>query len=282
MLMLAALACGALIFVLLFPWREPGSYGGFASVAAALQGEKLAQGDRWTADVVALLRIKVDYRGELAKQLAMTDLELTLEDIYAYKYLVPLVVALVFGLLLIQEPTMLKFLCLLSAPVLFMAPEKVVAARADEYRKEVSKAIPSFLQSLAVLTEAGMNLMPAIEEYATRVQGPLARELGQVITESRMGVPQTEALMRLAGRLEIPELHMVISAIVQGLERGATGIASVCREQAKEVWEKRRDSARELGQKASVKLFIPLFLLVLPTLLLFMLGPAVHSFFTSF
>lgn len=282
MLMLAALSCGALLFVLLFPWREPGKHANLASVASALQGERVLQGDRWTSDVVALLRIKVDYRGELAKQLAMTDLELTLEDIYAYKYLIPMVVALVFGYLLIDEFTLLRFICLLSAPVLYLAPEMVVAARADEYRKEVSKAIPSFLQSLAVLTEAGLNLMPAIEEYAIRVKGPLARELGQVITESRMGVPQTEALMRLAERLEIPELHMVISAVVQGLERGAAGIAAVCREQAKEVWEKRRDSARELGQKASVKLFIPLFLLVLPTLLLFMLGPAIHSFFTSF
>jgi tight adherence protein C len=54
-------------------------------------------------------------------------------------------------------------------------------------------------------------------------------------------------------------------------------VATVLREQAREMRAKRYSRAREQAQKVPVKILMPLMLCFLPALFIIILGPAVYS-----
>ena len=247
--MIIGLLLGSLVFLLLYPWPAPGSHGSARGVFAVLEGGQPVQDDdSWSAPLLRLLRIRVDRNSRLAKELAMSGLPIALEDAYAYRLLMPVIMGLMFipGAL---QGSKVAYLFLAVCPIWYRIPEALISIQADAVRERIRRSIPPFLQALAVMIEAGLNLVPAIHEYSRRVQGPLSDQLQRTVQEMNLGVPQGEALRNCAERCEIPELHLALSALAQGLQRGAGGLAQVVREQAKEAWEKRRDSAREMGQR---------------------------------
>lgn len=281
MLMAISVCVAAGVFVGFYPWPSSVDSGLFYVPSVAIGVRDPGHG-RWTGRLVRFLGIRVDDNSRLAADLAISGTDTSLEDLVAFKVVLPFGLVALALISLAAGLTAPKLIMLLTAPLWWRVPDIVVSSRADRVRREIARSIPPFLQSLAVMTEAGLNLVPAIQEYAHHGQGPLVAELDRVTAEIRLGIPHAEALVRMADRCQVPDLTMAVSALVNGIERGASGVAAVIRDQAGEVWEKRRATARELAQQASVKLFIPLFLFVLPTLLLFLLGPAVYTFLTRY
>lgn len=143
---------------------------------------------------------------------------------------------------------------------------------------QVEQDLPTTLELLATLSEAGLGLDAALARIqdGEPIERPLARELALFRSELSAGVPRVRALRRLAERLDVAPLSTFVSALVQAEQMGI-GLADVLRRQADDLRGRRREQALLRAQALPVKLVIPLVICFLPGIFVFTLGPALYS-----
>ena len=94
-----------------------------------------------------------------------------------------------------------------------------------------------------------------------------------MLWEIQIGGWRADAFSALAERANVAELRTFVSALVQA-DRLGLPIASVLREQAKEMRVARRQRAEEKAQKVPVKIIFPVMICIFPTVFVVILGPA--------
>jgi len=155
----------------------------------------------------------------------------------------------------------------------WLAPDAVVARRAEARQRQVLDDLPDTLDQLTICVEAGLAFDAALSRVARSGRGPLADELRRALQDVQIGIPRPEALHRLLERTDVPELRQFVHAISQAETYGMP-VATVLRAQAVEHRQKRCSRAEERAQKLPVKLVFPLVLCILPALFVVVLGPA--------
>jgi tight adherence protein C len=179
----------------------------------------------------------------------------------------------------------LALLLNLSAPLLYLAPvalcvvgylapASTISRRIRKRQKEILLALPSALDLLTISVEAGLAFDAALTRVTDKYHNALASEFTQVLNEVRLGRPRLEALDEMGRRNKVEELNNFLQAIIQSEQLGV-GIANVLRIQSEEIRRKRRQRAEEAGQKAPIKMLIPMIGCIFPTLFIVLLGPAV-------
>jgi len=269
-LTIALLTAGA-VFLVLLP-RSGTPYG------ESLWEHRRSQGVH--ARLIGLLADRLG-SGRLVRELAVSGLGLTPEELAARKLrLAGLALAAALLLFLLGQPV-LGWLGLAGTVWAFRAPDLEIARAAAARRRAVQRDLPYFLFTLAVLTESGLHLLPALDHYARNSRGPLGDAVRTALAEIRLGQPPALAFLDMAQRLDVRDLTRSVGALVQTMEKGTEGIAATLRLQAAEAWDRRRRLAQEAGARASVKLLLPLVLFVLPPVLAMAAGPAIYAFLTQ-
>jgi len=185
-----------------------------------------------------------------------------------------LVVLAALGMLIGSlSPLMLIICAAVGGGVGFFLPDVLLYNTGLKRQALVRAALPDAMDMLTVCVEAGLGFDAALAQVARNTSGPLAAELARALQEMQMGKSRTEALRSMAGRTTAPELRAFISALVQAGELGIS-VASVLREQAKEMRVRRRQWAEEKAQKVPVKILFPLIFCILPALFIVVIGPA--------
>ncbi len=157
----------------------------------------------------------------------------------------------------------------------FALPDLDLERRANRRRGLVLMELPTILDMLTLATSAGMALEQALEEVARQSEGVVAQELRVVARELALGQRRNlpEALTGLGERLGMPEVNHILgrmsAAYEQGLPLGQTLPA-----QAQALRERQRLHVVEEGGKASVRMLLPVALLILPALFVVVLLPA--------
>ena len=146
----------------------------------------------------------------------------------------------------------------------FFCPDSIINIRIKKRQLELQKQLPNILKTLAVTTEAGLSFWEAIKKVCEIKNGVLIDELKITLDEVNMGILHREALMRLSERCKVTEISKFIFTIIQSLETGAAGVTKALNEQSNEVWEERKNNAKEIGQKASIRLFLSMLIFVFP------------------
>ena len=232
------------------------------------------------APVVALIKpfLPARYQEKTRRLLRVSRLEEThtYDDIVAMKAAYALACWFYVALLMIKRPDPLLGVFLGSLGVLgFAAPDGWLRNRARHRHEAIQRELPSVLSAVAIALEAGLHLMSAIGEACRDRPGVLAAELRRAVEQYERGAPAVEALERVATELEVAEVTVALSTLIQAFAKGSSHVVKTVRSQAAEAWQKRRRRAEGLAQTASVRLFLPLALLALPGFLIFLLGPAV-------
>jgi tight adherence protein C len=155
----------------------------------------------------------------------------------------------------------------------FFAPSYWLDRRARTRREKIHAALPDALDLLAVTVEAGLGLYGAIQRLVETSDGPLADELGLVLTELRVGDSSERALKRMADRLQSQEVSSLVRSLIQGEQLGLS-LATTLRNLAEDTRNHRRAVAEELASKAPVKMLVPTALFIFPALFVVILGPA--------
>ncbi len=206
--------------------------------------------------------------------------------LYGTKVATALVLSLVLGWvgLLDKESLSLSLiLAVCGAGFGFLLPDRVLDARIKRRRLELERALPNALDLLVLSVEAGQSLDNALIETSRELRAvypDLAGEFGQVQVETRAGRSRSEVLYALGQRTDSAEIKKLAKVLVDS-DRFGTSLGPALRTHSRYLRTRRRLEAQEAARKLSVKLIFPVFFLIMPSIFVITLGPAVLTFYEA-
>jgi len=145
----------------------------------------------------------------------------------------------------------------------------------------MTRALPTALDTLALVVGAGLDFNRALDVYLeTAKSGPLPDEFRQVRNEMRLGRPRSEAIRSMAARVDCPPISNFAAEVAQSEQTG-TSLTEFLKIQSSELRTQRFQKAEELGQKAPVKMLLPLLLLIFPNVFIVLFVPMAIQFFKN-
>lgn len=85
--------------------------------------------------------------------------------------------------------------------------------RVNKRRRAFEAQLPDALSLIASSLTAGHTFLRAIQMMCEESGPPLSEEFSRVVSETRLGDPVAESVQRMAGRLQIRDVDMVVQAI---------------------------------------------------------------------
>ncbi len=141
----------------------------------------------------------------------------------------------------------------------------------------IGRDLPVACFLLSLLLESGMGPSAALQETATALpEGPLAREIGELVRARSLGVPRVESLDRSREKVPSEEYRLFLNHVRQG-ERLGIGLSRSLRQLSARMLESRRDRAETDAQQAAVKMLAPLVLFIFPAVFLIILSPVLFG-----
>jgi tight adherence protein C len=155
----------------------------------------------------------------------------------------------------------------------FILPDRLLTSRVRNRRDRIQSDLPDALDLLAVSVEAGLGLDGAIAQLIDHMKGPLVDEFALTLGEMRIGETRTDALKKLAERVDVPEMTSLTRAIIQSDQLGIS-LGRILRLQARDTRIRRQNTAEERANKTPIKMLFPTVLFIFPALFFVILGPA--------
>ena len=184
--------------------------------------------------------------------------------------------------LIIPVSADIKLLIIMAGSVAgIVGPTLYLRFRVTGHQDKIRDQLPDAIDLLGVAIEAGLSFDMALVKVAERLKGPFIDELLIVHREIQMGRPRRDALRNLAEATDIPELKTFASALVQAEQLGIP-IINVMRIQSVQLRASRRDICREKGQKAPIKMILPMVGFIFPVVFIILLGPTVLTVIETF
>lgn len=155
-------------------------------------------------------------------------------------------------------------------------PYAYVASLEDDRRRRVQTGLPSVIDLLALGLSAGLDFPGALRQVidkSSRADDPLVEELSIILQELQVGKTRKQALLQFGERVPTDSVREFVGAIVQAEERG-NPLAQVLQIQAETLRQRRAVKAEEIASKASMKMIVPMVLL-LSSILLIIVAPLV-------
>ena len=206
----------------------------------------------------------------------------TVERLLTTKVLLALVFGLGVGLLMLRNTTALGLVLVAGAALIgYFAPNVLLDRRADQRKVAVRRDLSDVIDQFSMMVHAGLGIDAAMARAARSSDGTIAEEFTRVGNDIRIGVDRSVALTNLAERVDVPELHTLVAALIQA-ERLGVPLTQTLQVQAHELRLKRRQFAEEQAMKLPVKMLFPLIFCIFPVLLIVILAPAVISIFEAF
>lgn len=164
------------------------------------------------------------------------------------------------------------FLALLG----FYLPNVWLRRKVEKRKEQIFQGLPDALDLLVVCVEAGMGLDAAIlrvgEEMALSNKA-LSEEFKLFSLELRAGKLRKDALKNLADRIDLEDVHNLVSLLVQ-TDRFGTSVGDALRVYSDTFRSKRYMRAEEKAAKLPGQMMFPLILFIFPSLFVAILGPA--------
>jgi tight adherence protein C len=159
----------------------------------------------------------------------------------------------------------------------YYLPDVYLRFRTNQRAKDMRDTLPDLIDLLVICTESGLGMDAAINRVSQEIARSskiLAEEFYLAALEIRAGAGRSTALKNLALRVDLEDLHSLVSMLVQA-DRFGTSLADSLRIQSEVMRTKRMQRAEEIAAKVPVKMLIPLIFFIFPSLLMVLIGPAV-------
>jgi tight adherence protein C len=169
--------------------------------------------------------------------------------------------------------------CVVGAALPYLQLSGLEQAR----RKRFQDGLPPVIDLVALGLSAGLDFPSAVKQVvdkSSQPDDPVIEELNAVLQELQVGKTRVEALTQLAERAPVEAVRELVASVVQAEQRG-NPLANVLEIQAEVSRKQRFMRAEESAAKASVKMLMPMFLLMAAILML-VVSPMVFSLAKTF
>lgn len=99
-------------------------------------------------------------------------------------------------------------------------PNFILSMRNVKRRYKFNSQILDAIMILSSSLKGGLSLLQALEVLVEEIPAPMSQEIGLVVRENRMGITLEESLRRLARRMNMEELNLVINSVLVARETG--------------------------------------------------------------
>jgi Flp pilus assembly protein TadB len=173
------------------------------------------------------------------------------------------------------EPWLLGLL--VTAPLFMWAlPPLIVVFKASERKSDIERGLPDVLDMMNMGVSQGLTVPQSLRRISTELVSShpaLAEELRIVDQQAEIGnLPQ--ALRNFGYRIESPEVNSFTSLLIQS-ETTGTSIARALSDYSDSIRSSLKERADARANAASFQLLFPVALLLMPSVFLFLLGPAI-------
>ena len=206
------------------------------------------------------------------KQLRLAGLSISPENFLFYKKAIMVLIIVVSAFIAIITKTI--FLILIGLLIALLIPNLYLNSKVKSHQQGIRDQLPDAMDLLGVCIESGLSFDASLLKVSERMEGPFIEELLKLYRQIQMGVPRGDALKNMANSSEIPELKTFIAALAQATQLGIP-MNNIMKVQSVTLRETRMQMAREKGQKAPVKMLLPMVGLIFPVLFIVILGPVV-------
>jgi tight adherence protein C len=158
----------------------------------------------------------------------------------------------------------------------FFLPNIWLYNKTSKRKLAIEQPLPDAMDLLVTCVEAGLSLdsaMARVSQEMDLIAPILAQELKQTMFEIQAGVKRSDAFHRLSNRTGVADLKSLSAMIIQ-TELFGTSVSRALRVHSEGMRTKRMQKAEEKAAMVSVKMTVPLILLILPSLMAVVLGPA--------
>lgn len=182
------------------------------------------------------------------------------------------------GLLIWKRPSALPklltgicFVMVISVGIMLLKQYELTELR-NVRERQIQNEFPDFVQKLLLLLYTGMNISQALTRMS---QGSEVREkrilygaLQESIQAIQSGCSEMEALEDFGKKIGTKEFSRLISTLLQGIRKGNGTMMTQIEILGKESWDQRIINARQLGEKASSKLILPMGLILIAIIIM--------------
>jgi tight adherence protein C len=216
--------------------------------------------------LMAAYREKLLWAGRPGNLEAAQFLGLKLVSAVALPLMVPL-------LALFQVGASGVMLMIVAAPVGFLVPDVWLNARLAERKRIVQEELPFVADLIATAVSAGLSLTEAVRRVAADAGGLVADEFLRAVQEMAAGKPRQQAWRDLIERVPTDEFRTIVNAIM-GAEQYGTSVSEIIQYQVKQIRSVKQQEAQRIAQTVTVKMRVPMLLLILLPFMVLLLGPA--------
>ncbi len=195
------------------------------------------------------------------------------------------VLMFIFGLMsknMITVNPVLRIVYLVAATGLgYYAPVIYLESLVKKRQAKLRLSLPDALDMMVVSVEAGLGLDQALQYVSREIEEThpeLGDEFSLVGLEMRAGKRRGEALKNLADRTGEAELRKLVAILIQ-TDRFGTSMGESLRTHSDFMRLRRKQEAEERAAKVGVKLVFPIFLFILPSMMIVAAGPAMLKVF---
>lgn len=204
---------------------------------------------------------------QIEKKLQTTGVSyiLTAEQFVALRFVAAMITFMLSIIIIAAlNPSGALLILLLAALGGYMFPLVWLADTRKRREIAVIRALPVFLDFTTMAVEAGLNLSGALQQAMNKgPDSPLRNEFAIVMRDLRSGVTRSEALKRMAQRLDIADINTFVNAMVQAEKMGSS-MATALRIQSEQRRTERFQRAEKVAMEAPVKLIFPLIMFIFP------------------
>lgn len=179
------------------------------------------------------------------------------------------------------------FLIVLAAGLVYWKEEKDIEKQKKLRKEQMLLDYPDVVSKLTLLLGAGISLQRAwekmIREYLQKREKKQMNkrfayeEMVFAYREMENGVSVQAALNHFGTRCDVPVYLKFSTLLAQNIKRGNRGLVESLQKESEEAFEERKTMAKMLGEQASTKLLLPMFLMLFMVLVVIMV-PAFLSF----
>ncbi|TDQ42196.1 type II secretion system F family protein [Aureibacillus halotolerans] len=155
-----------------------------------------------------------------------------------------------------------------------IVPPLMIKRIGDQIKKreeEIVLSLPEFVNKVTLLVNAGETVQKAMVhcvEQNKDEKNALYVELKDTVIRIRNNEPFTQALEQFSKNCAIQEVSVFTTTVLLNYRRGGSDFVVALRELARELWEKRKNIARQRGEQASSKLVFPMIFIFVAILVI--------------